>query len=82
MQVVLPEGAIPARSMLKPMEHPDVRFERTVKLAWLIDADKKTVHVYRAGQSEPDVHKGVKKLAGEGPVAGFELELADIWAGV
>jgi Uma2 family endonuclease len=52
-----------------------------VELAWLIHAKKRTVYIYRAGQP-PEERKGVARLAGEGPVAGFELDLTDIWAGV
>lgn len=53
-----------------------------VELGWLIDADRKTVYIYRAGQPEPEKRTGIKKLKGEGPVAGFELDLTDIWAGL
>ena len=53
-----------------------------VKLGWLIDGDRQTVYVYRAGRKEPQKHTGIAKLAGEGPVSGFELELTDIWAGL
>jgi Uma2 family endonuclease len=52
-----------------------------VKLAWLIDGDHKTVYVYRPSK-EPRKHIGITKLAGEGPVAGFELDLTHIWTGV
>lgn len=50
-----------------------------VQLGWLIYADKKTVYIYRAGQKTPEQRNGVMKLAGEGPVAGFRLNLKDIW---
>ena len=59
-----------------------------VDLGWLIDGDERTVYVYRGvqvGQSasaEPEVLTGLPRIAGEGPVAGFELDLTDIWAGV
>jgi Uma2 family endonuclease len=53
-----------------------------VDLGWLIQADRKTVYIYRAGQPEPEKRTGIKKLKGEGPVAGFELDLTDIWAGL
>jgi len=53
-----------------------------VELAWLIHGDKQTVYVYRAGQKAPETLAGVLKIAGEGPVAGFELDLTDIWAGL
>jgi len=51
------------------------------QLGWLIDADQRTVYIFRPSQPpeqllEPD------SVAGEGPVAGFELELTDIFAGL
>ncbi len=49
-----------------------------VELAWLIDGDNKTVYVYRTG-SESEARSGISKLAGEGPVAAFELDLTKIW---
>lgn len=53
-----------------------------VELGWLIDADNETVYLYRAGSEEPEKRSGITTLAGEGPVAGFELDLTDIWAGL
>jgi Uma2 family endonuclease len=53
-----------------------------VQLGWLIDGDRQTVYIYRAGRSEPEKRTGIKRLAGEGPIAGFVLDLADIWAGL
>ena len=53
-----------------------------VELGWLIDGDARTVYVYRAGQSEAEVRAGILTLGGAGPVAGFELGLADIWEGL
>jgi Uma2 family endonuclease len=53
-----------------------------VELAWLIHGDAETVYIYRAGASEPDRRTGIATLAGEGPVAGFELSLTDIWTGL
>jgi Uma2 family endonuclease len=53
-----------------------------VQLAWLIHGDEKTVYVYRAGQSGAETRAGILSIAGEGSVAGFELDLADIWAGL
>jgi Uma2 family endonuclease len=53
-----------------------------VQVGWLIDADNQTVHVYRMDDREAEQHLGVKKLAGEGPMAGFELDLTEIWAGL
>lgn len=51
------------------------------QLAWLIDGDAQTAYVYRKGRPIK-AHRGINKLAGEGPVAGFVLELATIWKGL
>lgn len=42
----------------------------------------KTVYVYRAGRAAPQTLVGIERLAGEGPVGGFVLELKDIWKGL
>src|SRR5260370_39985645 len=53
-----------------------------VELAWLIHGDEGTVYIHRAGQTEAEMRTGILKLAGEGPLAGFELHLTDIWTGL
>ena len=53
-----------------------------VELGWLIHGDEETVYIYRPGQSEPEQRTGVSKLSGDGPVAGFELDLTEIWEGL
>lgn len=53
-----------------------------VELAWLIDADRETVYIYRQGFAAPEIRTGITELAGEGPMAGFVLDLTDIWAGL
>ena len=53
-----------------------------VELAWLIDGETKTAYVYLAGGQEPEVRTGILKLAGQGPVAGFKLDLTHIWEGL
>lgn len=48
-----------------------------VQLGWLIDPEKRQVHVYRPGVApvvEPEM-----KIAGSGPVAGFVLNLEEVW---
>jgi len=45
-----------------------------VELGWLIDSGAKTVTVYRRTQA-PEKKQGLRKLKGEGPVAGFVLDL-------
>ena len=49
------------------------------RLAWLIDPERKVIEVYRPGVAEPDRLEGVRAVYGEGPVAGFVLEIARIW---
>lgn len=49
------------------------------KLGWLIDADNKTVYIYRPDR-EPQSLIGIDRVEGEGSVAGFALELKDIFA--
>ena len=52
-----------------------------VELGWLIDGDAETVWVYRQGQEAREL-TGIARLAGEGPMEGFVLELEDIWKGL
>jgi Uma2 family endonuclease len=49
------------------------------QFGWLIDADNRTVYIYRPNCDSEQV-TGIEILRGEGPVAGFVLELADIVA--
>ena len=49
-----------------------------VQLGWLLDPDRRTAIVYRPGR-EPETLLNPAQLEGEGPVAGFVLELADVW---
>lgn len=47
------------------------------QLGWLIDPERRTVEIYRQGR-DPEVRSGIERIAGEGPVDGFELELGAI----
>ena len=49
-----------------------------VKLGWLIDPQNRTVTVYRPGEA-PTVLANPAEVAGEGPVEGFVLSLAEIF---
>ena len=49
------------------------------ELAWLIDPERQMVEVYRPGAVSPDLLEGVTSVMGEGPVAGFILDLPPIW---
>jgi Uma2 family endonuclease len=49
------------------------------ELGWLIGPKKRTVWIYRPGGAVECI-VNPERIAGEGPVAGFVLELAGIWA--
>lgn len=48
------------------------------QLAWLINPEEKTVEIFRSNQQVQAV-TGAGSVTGEGPVAGFVLELARVW---
>jgi Uma2 family endonuclease len=52
-----------------------------LKLSWLIDADHRTVYVYRPRRAMKTL-RDIDELAGEGPVKGFVLQLRRIWQGL
>lgn len=83
---VCPEFVIEVMSpsdRLKPaLEKMQAWIDAGVELGWLIHPDTETVYIFRARQAEPEKRTGINKLAGEGPVAGFEADLTDIWAGL
>jgi len=49
------------------------------QLGWLLDPDHRTAYIYRPGR-DPEQVVNPERLIGEGPMTGFVLELADIWA--
>ena len=51
------------------------------QLAWLIHTKKRTVYIYRPGR-EPEELADIESVTGEGPVAGFVLDLRKIWEGL
>ena len=51
-----------------------------VDLGWLIDGDARCVYVYRKGREMERVTG--ERIEGEGLVAGFVLELGEIWEGL
>jgi Uma2 family endonuclease len=55
--------------------------ENGAALGWLIDADRRTVYIYRPGQ-DPQELLDVDHVVGEGLVDGFQLDLTDIWRGL
>jgi Uma2 family endonuclease len=48
------------------------------ELAWLVDPRRKVVEIYRPGKPVEE-QEGHSAVYGEGPVAGFVLELGRIW---
>jgi len=48
------------------------------QLGWLIDPDQRSVATYRP-DGETEVRTGIDSIAGEGPVAGFVLDLSFVW---
>lgn len=48
------------------------------EVAWLVDPSRKVVEVYRVGW-EVEVVEGGSAVEGDGPVAGFVLELGRVW---
>jgi Uma2 family endonuclease len=49
------------------------------EVAWLVDPSRKAVEVYRPGR-EAEVVEGGSAVEGDGPIAGFVLELGRVWA--
>lgn len=52
-----------------------------VQLGWLIDGDAETVYIYRPGVAA-EVRTGITTIDGEGPIAGFTLDLTRVWRGL
>lgn len=48
------------------------------QLGWLIEPARRSVTIYRPG-AEPETRAGIDSIAGEGPVAGFVLDLSYVW---
>ena len=79
-ECILPDGAAPSR-LLKARAKMRQWIDNAAALGWLIDADRRTVYVYRPGR-EPEELVDVDHLRGEGIVEGFRLELGEIWRGL
>jgi len=48
------------------------------QLGWLIDPERRSVTIYRP-QAEPETRADLQSIEGEGPVAGFVLDLSAGW---
>jgi Uma2 family endonuclease len=77
-----PEFVIGVRSesdRLEPLrEKMRMWISNGAQVAWLIDADRKVVEIYRPGQAV-DVLEQPEKVLGDAPVAGFELGMERVW---
>ena len=71
--------------LLSPSDRPTVIHAKMLEwmangaeLGWMIDPRAQAVTIYRRRQ-EPETHTGLLEIAGEGPVAGFVLDLEGVW---
>jgi Uma2 family endonuclease len=69
----------PSDSASAAEEKMDQWMANGANLAWLIDPIRKLGIIYRPGQQPETLHKP-EVLEGEGPVAGFRLEMGRFWA--
>jgi Uncharacterized protein conserved in cyanobacteria len=78
-----PDFVIELRSPMDRINRLKAKMEEYIangaEVGWLIDPKERTVWIYRPGRAAECVDKP-ERLSGEGPLAGFVLELADIWA--
>jgi Uma2 family endonuclease len=64
---------------LKMLQKKMVEYmEQGAQLGWLIDPERKALEIYRA-TGPIERFTGIDKLEGEGPVAGFVLDLIPVW---
>jgi Uma2 family endonuclease len=79
---ICPEFVIELRSpsdRLAPLQEKMYEWiANGTELAWLVDPSRKAVEIYRPGR-EVEVLEGASAVEGEGPVAGFVLELGKVW---
>ena len=75
-EVMSPGDRLPAA-----MEKMTEWMANGVTLGWLLNGDNETVYIYRQGQAM-EMREGINELSGEGPLEGFRINLADLWAGL
>ena len=79
---ICPEFVIELRSPSDSLSELQAKMRLWVangaEVAWLVDPARKTVEVYRPGR-EVEVVEGGSVVEGDGPVAGFVLELGRVW---
>jgi len=79
---ICPEFVIEIRSESDRLAELQAKMEMWIangaEVAWLIDPQRKTVEIYRPGDS-PEVLHEPSSVQGTGPVAGFELVMTRVW---
>src|ERR1700679_1797947 len=79
---VCPEFVIEVRSESDSLRELQAKMQMWIangaEVAWLVDPSRKAVEVYRPGR-EAEVLEGGSAVEGDGPVAGFVLELGRVW---
>jgi Uma2 family endonuclease len=79
---ICPEFVIELRSPSDSLSELQAKMQLWIangaELAWLVDPSRKAVEVYRPGR-EAEVLEGGSVVEGDGPVAGFVLELGKVW---
>jgi Uma2 family endonuclease len=77
-----PDFVIEVRSdtdRLRPLQKKMQEYlDNGAQLGWLIDPKNRSVEIYRPGGSV-ETRKSISKIKGEGPVAGFTLDLTYVW---
>jgi Uma2 family endonuclease len=77
-----PEFIIELRSQTDRASAVEAKMEfwisRGAQLGWLIDPRRRTVMIYRPGK-EPETLLQPEFVEGDGPIAGFRLEMTEFW---
>lgn len=64
---------------LKPLQKKMAEYlSQGAQLGWLIDPQNRSVTIYRPN-GEVETRTGINQIEGEGPVAGFVLDLTYVW---
>lgn len=68
----------PSDSLIELQAKMEEYIENGLRLGWLIDPYRRTVHIYRPDR-EPEILADPKSVSGENVLPGFELDLTEIW---
>ncbi len=79
---ICPEFVIEIRSKSDRLKTLQAKMEMWIangaEVAWLIDPQRKTVEIYRPGDSPEELHDP-SSVQGSGPMGGFELVMTRVW---